>query len=65
MKMAMAKANPADLDMALELAYALEAISSRHGGTMPEKIAKPQGGEDDTEPFLLMTVRIAGVCANT
>uniref|UniRef100_UPI00402B12BA hypothetical protein n=1 Tax=Methylomonas sp. PHL2-19 TaxID=3438878 RepID=UPI00402B12BA len=49
--MKMAKANPADLDMALELVYALEAISSRYGATMPEKIAKPQDDEDDTEPF--------------
>jgi len=49
--MKMAKANPADLDMALELAYALEAISSRYGATMPEKIAKPQDDEDAAEPF--------------
>ncbi len=40
--MKIAKASVADLDMAMDLSDALEALSSRWGATMPEKIAKPQ-----------------------
>ena len=51
--MKMAKASEADLEMAMELASALEALSSRWGATMPEKIAKPQRDEDEDEGFSL------------
>ncbi|WP_427501712.1 hypothetical protein ACQE3E_23855 (plasmid) [Methylomonas sp. MED-D] len=51
--MKMAKANQADLDMALELTSALEAISRRYGATLPENIAKPQHNEDEAEPFFI------------
>lgn len=52
--MKMAKASQADIDMAMELAGALEALSSRWGATMPEKIAKGgQTGEDRDEAFSL------------
>lgn len=51
--MKMAKASEADLDAAMELANALEALSSRWGATMPEKIAKPQRDEDEAEGFSL------------
>ncbi|WP_427551872.1 hypothetical protein ACQE3D_24885 (plasmid) [Methylomonas sp. MS20] len=49
--MKMAKANPADLDMALELTSALEAISRRDGASLPENIVKSQDDEDEAEPF--------------
>jgi hypothetical protein len=52
MGMKMAKASEADLRMAMELCNALEALNSRWGGAMPEKIAKPQG-EDENEYFSL------------
>lgn len=51
--MKMAKASEADLEMAMELANALEALSSRWGATMPEKIAKPQRDDDEAEGFSL------------
>jgi hypothetical protein len=51
--MKMAKASEADLDMAMELANALEALNSHWGATMPEKIAKPQRDEDEAEGFSL------------
>lgn len=51
--MKMAKASQADIEMAMELANALEALSSRWGTTMPEKIAKGQTGEDRDEAFSL------------
>lgn len=38
--MKMAKASQADIEMAMELANALEALSSRWGATMPQKIAE-------------------------
>ena len=47
-----AKASISDLEMAMELAGALEALSSRLGATMPEKIAKPQR-DDEAEGFSL------------
>lgn len=50
--MKMAKASEADLEMAMELVNALEAISSRWGATMPEKIAKPPS-DDEEEGFSL------------
>lgn len=51
--MKIAKASDADLEMAMELASALEALSSCWGATMPEKIAKPQRDEDEAEGFSL------------
>jgi hypothetical protein len=48
--MKMAKASEADMEMALELSMALDAITGRWGATMPEKIAKPEG-TSDTEYF--------------
>lgn len=51
--MKMAKASQADIEMAIELATALEALSSRWGASMPEKIAKGQTGEDRDEAFSL------------
>lgn len=51
--MKMAKASQADIEMAMELANALEALSSRWGATMPQKIAKGQTGEDRDEAFSL------------
>ena len=48
--MKMAKASQADLDMALELTQAIDAISGRWGGVMPEKIERLQDGRE-TEPF--------------
>lgn len=51
--MKMAKASQADIEMAMELAGALEALSSRWGASMPEKIAKGQTGEDRDEAFSL------------
>lgn len=48
-----AKASISDLEMAMELAGALEALSSRLGATMPEKIAKPQRDDDEAEGFSL------------
>lgn len=48
--MKMAKANERDLEMALELCNALDALTGRWGATMPEKIAKPEG-TSDTEYF--------------
>ena len=47
-----AKASISELEMAMELAGALEALSSRLGATMPEKIAKPQR-DDEAEGFSL------------
>lgn len=44
--MKMAKASQADLDMAIELSNALEALADRWGATMPEKVAKPTGDEE-------------------
>lgn len=44
--MKMAKASEADLQMAMELANALDALNSRWGATMPEKIAKLQRDEE-------------------
>jgi hypothetical protein len=41
--MKMAKANNADLDAALELVGAMDAITGRWGALMPEAIAKPEG----------------------
>jgi hypothetical protein len=49
--MKMAKASKADMDMATELTNALEALSSRWGATMPEKIDRANTAED--EPFSL------------
>jgi hypothetical protein len=51
--MKMAKASEADLEMAMQLASALEALNSRWGATMPEKIAKPQRDEGEAEGFSL------------
>ena len=48
--MKMAKASQADIDMAIELASALEGLSAKWGATMPEKIANPDH-EDGIEPF--------------
>ena len=45
--MKMAKASEADLEMALELCRALEDIAGRWGGTMPQKIGRPEGDSDD------------------
>lgn len=50
--MKMAKATEADIAMAMELANALEALNSRCGATMPEKIAKAQC-DDEAEGFSL------------
>ena len=44
--MKMAKDTEADLNMALELSNALEALASHWGATMPEKIEKPAEGEE-------------------
>jgi hypothetical protein len=41
--MKMAKASNADLDMALELSAALDALTDRWGATMPEAIERPEG----------------------
>lgn len=41
--MKMAKASKADLDMALELSSALDALTGRWGATMPEAIERPEG----------------------
>lgn len=50
--MKMAKASEADMQMAAELTNALEALASRWGAHMPEKIAKPPS-EDEDEGFSL------------
>ena len=44
--MEMAKASEADLNMAVELCEALEALTLRWDKTMPEKIAEPQDSGD-------------------
>ncbi len=44
--MKMAKASQADMDMAIELSNALEALSGHWGAAMPEKIAKELPGEE-------------------
>jgi hypothetical protein len=41
--MKMAKASKADLEMALELSGALDALTGHWGATMPEKIERPEG----------------------
>lgn len=46
----MAKASAADLDMAMELCNALDALTQRWSATVPEAIAKPIG-EDESEYF--------------
>lgn len=51
--MKMARASQADIDMAMELANALEALSSRWGATMPDKIAKGHRDEERDEAFCL------------
>ena len=51
--MKMAKASEADLEMAIELSNALEALAGRWGAVMPEKVAKPQRDEDEAERFSL------------
>jgi hypothetical protein len=51
--MKMTKASEADLEMAIELANALEVLSCRWGGVMPDKISKPQRKGDETEGFSL------------
>lgn len=51
--MKMAKASDADIEMTMELANALEALSSRWGATMPEKIANHQRDDDAAEGFSL------------
>lgn len=43
--MKMAKASSADLEMAMELSHALEALSNRWSAAMPERIA--QSADDD------------------
>lgn len=48
--MKMAKASAADLDMAMELCNALDALTQRWSATVPEAIAKPNG-EDESEFF--------------
>lgn len=48
--MKMAKASAADLEMAMELCGALDALTQRWGATVPDKIAKPKGG-DESEYF--------------
>lgn len=48
--MKMAKASAADLDMAMELCTALEALTQRWCATVPDEIAKPNG-EDESEYF--------------
>lgn len=50
--MKIAKASEADIDVAFELANALEALASRWGGVMPEKIAQVRD-EDEEESFSL------------
>jgi hypothetical protein len=46
----MAKASERDLEAAMELCNALDALTGRWGATMPDKIAKPEG-TSDTEYF--------------
>lgn len=46
----MAKASTADLDMAMDLCNALDALTQRWGATVPGEIAKPDG-EDEAEYF--------------
>lgn len=41
--MKMAKASKADLDMAMELCNALDALTGRWSATVPDEIAKPDG----------------------
>jgi hypothetical protein len=48
--MKMAKASDADLDMAIDLASALDALTHRWCATMPEAVEKLEGDED-SEPF--------------
>jgi hypothetical protein len=72
--MKMAKASEADMQMASELANALEALSSRWGATMPEKIdrAAPDANEafsvDDPDhcrrvcEYLIALTRSASLC---
>lgn len=48
--MKMAKASAADLEMAMELCGALDALTQRWGATVPEKIAKTDG-DDESEYF--------------
>lgn len=50
--MKMAKASKADLDMAMELCNALDALTQRWSATVPDEIAKPEG-EDESEYFSL------------
>lgn len=45
--MKMAKASKADLDMAMELCNALDALTQRWGATVPDEIAKPDGGDEN------------------
>ena len=48
--MKMAKASKADLDIAVELANALESLAGNWGAHMPEKIAR-SAGDDEAERF--------------
>ncbi len=48
--MKMAKASAADLDMAMELCNALDALTQRWSATVPDEIAKPDG-DNEAEYF--------------
>jgi hypothetical protein len=51
--MKMARASQADIEMAMELANALEALSGRWGAAMPQKIAKPAPADEADEKFCI------------
>ena len=49
--MKMAKASDADMDMALELTAAIEALAQRWAPTMPAAAQRLRGDDDDAERF--------------
>lgn len=51
--MKMARASQADIEMAMELANALEALSGRWRPVMPQKIAKPAPHDEADENFCI------------
>lgn len=51
--MKMARASQTDIEMAMELANALEALSCRWGPAMPQKIAKPASDYEADESFCI------------
>lgn len=44
--MKIARASEADIEMAMELTMALDALTERWSATMPEKIAQPDGADE-------------------